>query len=302
VKSGIAARRPIVKYPRGEGTYQAMRTRRARPLCSCSVVYGITKKARAGRARALTGGGENLSCFSASESALRSERERAASKHLKHSRPARRGVRAESNGARSYKMCSVPSRGGRVSEGIPAPAPRGVLYPRVYITSASWTQLVILSHRVYAVEVYYDAPRTQPVTDEQRADPAVYDRLPGKRWQGWIAVRFVNDPAVRIVAVTSYTVQCVPQLADLTSSLRGWTISLCRTGGDRFARLVGRWDDRRAPEKNLRAAPDLAGVLAGMWGAPNRPKPLAQAQASATSPANGSAIAREVLNSLLIPV
>jgi len=199
-------------------------------------------------------------------------------------------------------MCSVPSRGGRVSAGIPAPAPRGVSYPRVRITSTSWTQLVIISHRVYAVEVYYDSPRTQPVTDEQRADQAVYDRLPGKRWQGWIAVRFVNDPAVRLVSVTPFTVQCVPQLADLNSSLRGWSVSLCRTSVDQFGRLAGRWEDRRAPEKNLRAAPDLAGVLAGMWGAPTRPKALAQAQASATSPANGSAIVREVLNSLLIPV
>ena len=199
-------------------------------------------------------------------------------------------------------MCSLQSRGRRVSEGIPAPRPRGVSYPRVRITSTSWTQLVIISERVYAVEVYYDSPRTQPVTDEQREDPAIYDRLPGKRWQGWIAVRFVNDPTVRLVAVTPFTVQCVPQLADLNSSLRGWSVSLCRSSVDTFARLVGRWEDRRAPEKNLRAAPDLAAVLATMWNAPTRPKAQAQAQASATSPANGSAIAREVLNSLLIPV
>ena len=199
-------------------------------------------------------------------------------------------------------MCSVPSRGGRVSFGIPAPRPRGINYPRVRITSTSWTQLVILSDRVCAVEVYYDAPRTQPITDEQRADPAVYDRLPGKRWQGWIAVRFVNDPTVRLVAVTSYTVECVPQLADLTSSLRGWSISLCRSGADQFARLAGRWEDRRAPEKNLRAAPDLAAVLAGMWTAPTRPKALAQAQAQTIALSPRPAIVREVLNSLLIPV
>jgi hypothetical protein len=151
--------------------------------------------------------------------------------------------------------------------------------PVLNITSASWQDVVLLTSRVYGVEVWYDGLRTQPITDQQRENPDTYQSLTGKRWQGWCAVRPYHAPTIYLLAVTAVTVQCVPQLDDASYDLRGWTIGLAREANDKRARLKGRWNDRRADLLKLPTPPDVVDALERMWRAPLKrrgvPSPIA---------------------------
>lgn len=140
------------------------------------------------------------------------------------------------------------------------------------IVSSRWSDFTILSSRVYGVEAYFDGERTQPIRDEQRADPDVFQSLTGKRWQGWIAVRPYYVGTVYLVALTPITVTCVPQLDDEAFDLRGWTIGLAREAGDKRSKLKGRWNGKRADLLTLPHPPDVVGALERMWNAPLKKK------------------------------
>jgi len=198
-------------------------------------------------------------------------------------------------------MSNRPQRDGRVSFGLRAPCPRTNKVPILKITDTAWTDLVILTSRVYGVELYYDDPRTQPVTDEQRDNPEVYKSLMGKRWAGYLAVRRYRESTVQLVAITPVTVACVPQLDDPAFDLRGWTIGLAREGHSKRAKLKGRWNNLRAPDlAKLPSPPDVPSVLERMWDAP-----LSRAPGGRYSSADREREARQVLNdvasSLMIP-
>jgi hypothetical protein len=166
-------------------------------------------------------------------------------------------------------MSYRPDRDGRVSYGLRAPAPRMGKLPVLKIIDTGWTDVVILTSRVYGVELYYSEPRTLPVTDAQRANPDVYASLVGKRWAGYLAVRCYRQPTVFLTAITPVTVACVPQLADDDFDLRGWCIGLAREGHSKRARLKGRWNNLRAPDlAKLPHPPDIVAHLEYLWGAP----------------------------------
>lgn len=198
-------------------------------------------------------------------------------------------------------MSRCPERDGRVSYGLRAPTPRTASVPVLQITTSSWHDLLILSSRVYGVEVYFDGQRTQPVTDGQRVDPDAYQSLTGKRWQGWLAVRPYRQPTVYLVSVTPVTVQCVPQLDDEAFDLRGWTIGLAREAGDKRAKLKGRWNGKRAELLNLPHPPDVVDVLERMWRAPLKRKGRPCSAEPTDAGRQARRVVADVASSLMIP-
>lgn len=199
-------------------------------------------------------------------------------------------------------MSSRPTGDARVSYGLRAPSPRTGKIPVLQITSSSWRDFVILTSRVYGVEVYFDGQRSQPITDGQRADPEVYQSLLSKRWQGWIAVRPYQLPTVYLVAVTPVTVICVPQLDDESFDLRGWCFALARESGDKRAKLKGRWNNKQADLLKLPHPPDVIAALENMWNAPLKRKVTSSPSASDDGARQARRVLNEVASSLVIPL
>ncbi len=198
-------------------------------------------------------------------------------------------------------MVHRPDRDGRVSYGLRAPAPRTASVPVLQITSSTWQDVVILTSRVYGVEVYFDGQRTQPITDGQRVDPDVYQSLTGKRWQGWLAVRPYYKATVYLLSVTPVTVQCIPQLDDEAFDLRGWTIGLAREAGDKRAKLKGRWNAKRAELLKLPHPPDVVDTLERMWRAPLKRKGKPCPHESGAAAQQARRVVADVASSLMIP-
>jgi len=199
-------------------------------------------------------------------------------------------------------MTATPSNGrGRAPTGRRAPTPATGTLPVFKITSTSWHDFIIVSPRMYGVEVHYHHPRTQPVTDGQRADPVIYNALVGRRWQGWLCVREYDREDLGLLAVTSWTVHCVPQLDAPDVDLRGWTIGVKRATPDRFGKLLGRWNNRRAIVEKLSASPDVPDHLVKMWDAPTKPETIKPRDVPSREDGDGPQLLADILDSLTIP-